>query len=251
MLSKNKLKFFGSFASKKVRVEQGLYVVEGNKMIDELLVSHHKIHSIVARSEWIADYSDKLEHIDVYEASAKDIETISLLKSPQEAWALVYMAYNEHPLPIQQSELVIALDMIQDPGNLGTIIRLADWFGVRQVWCSSETVDVYNPKVVQASMGSVFRVHVLYTNLSTLLAQYTHIPIYAADLQGDSVYDLQLSNPAILVMGNEGNGLSQEILPFVSKFVHIPTFSSHTHKPESLNVSVATAILCSEFKRGM
>lgn len=251
MLSKNKLKFFSSFASKKVRIEHGLFIVEGNKMIDELLVSQYKIHSIVARSEWIEEHSNILANVDVHEASAKDLETISLLKSPQDSWALVHESYNENPLPLEQSELVIALDTIQDPGNLGTIIRLADWFGVRQVWCSSETVDVYNPKVVQASMGSVFRVHVLYTNLSTLLAQHTHIPIYAADLQGTSVYDLQLSNPAILVMGNEGNGLSQEILPFVSKFVHIPTFSSHTHKPESLNVSVATAILCSEFKRGM
>lgn len=251
MLSKNKLKFFSSFASKKVRIEHGLFIVEGNKMIDELLVSQYKIHSIVARSEWIEEHSNILANVDVHEASAKDLETISLLKSPQDSWALVHESYNENPLPLEQSELVIALDTIQDPGNLGTIIRLADWFGVRQVWCSSETVDVYNPKVVQASMGSVFRVHVLFTNLSTLLAQHTHIPIYAADLQGTSVYDLQLSNPAILVMGNEGNGLSQEILQFVSKFVHIPTFSSHTHKPESLNVSVATAILCSEFKRGM
>jgi TrmH family RNA methyltransferase len=172
-----------------------------------------------------------------------------LLKSPQDAWALVYTEYKSDPLLIEQSELVLALDTIQDPGNLGTIIRLADWFGVRQIWCSSQTVDVYNPKVVQASMGSIFRVHMVYGNLFTLLAQHSYIPIYAADLQGENVYTQQLPKQAIVVMGNEGNGISQEILPFISTFLHIPSFSTHSHKPESLNVSVATAILCSEFKR--
>ena len=149
------------------------------------------------------------------------------------------------PMP---SGLVLALDGVQDPGNLGTIVRIADWFGITDIYCSMDTADVYNPKVVQATMGSLAHVHVFYTNLTTLLSHY-HGPVYGMMLDGDDIYQQELSNEGIIVMGNEGNGITEDIRKLLNRRLLIPNFNSGSETAESLNVAIATAITCSEFRR--
>lgn len=249
MLSKNKIKYFCSFHNKKQRVECNLFIVEGNKMVEELIHSDYKIESIVANSEWILNHSDYNFTCEIFEASVEDLQKISLLQNPQEVWALVECKSQEETILIKKNELIIALDGIQDPGNLGTIIRIADWYGITQIWCSEDTVDVYNPKVIQATMGAVFRIKIVYGNLIDKFIKYDSVPKYAALLEGTNVYTTELSQQAILIMGNEGNGISKNVLQYVNHGIHIPSFNESEKSSESLNVAVATGILCSEFKR--
>jgi RNA methyltransferase, TrmH family len=249
MLSKNKIKYFCSFHNKKQRVEYNLFIVEGNKMVEELIHSDYKITSIVATSEWILKHSDYNFTCEVIDATVEDLQKISLLQNPQEVWALVECKSQEKTFSIGENELILALDGIQDPGNLGTIIRIADWYGISQIWCSEDTVDVYNPKVIQATMGAVFRVAISYGSLIEKLQKCTSIPIYAALLDGTNVYSTELSQKAILIMGNEGNGISKNVIQHINYGIHIPSFNESEKSSESLNVAVATGILCSEFKR--
>ena len=243
-LSKNKLKYFASFGKKKVRDEEQKFVVEGNKSVEELLQSSFRVEAIVATREWLDTHTIPCES---YEASHEEIEKISLLQHPQDVWALAYC--KDYGSQTTLHGLVLALDGVQDPGNLGTIIRLADWFGVSQIICSTDCVDVYNPKVVQATMGAIFRMPVRYVDLPEFLRNTKECVTFAADMAGENVYEAELPENAVLVMGNEGNGISDAVASLVNRTIHIPSFNTTGKTSESLNVAVATAILCSEFKR--
>jgi len=249
MLSKNKIKHYRTFHAKKTREAEAKFIVEGTKMVEELLATPLKIDTLVATDEWLSSRhcGRLLSEVEVLSATEAEIQAISTLQNPQQVWALVEKPGNE--IQFSSRGLILALDGIQDPGNMGTILRIADWFGVSQVLCSPDCVEIYNPKVVQASMGAIFRVPVLHGNLQDFFAACTHSDIFAADLQGENVYTAILPADSILVMGNEGNGLSAEIKKCIQHKLHIPTFKQGGEHSESLNVAVAAAILCSEFRR--
>ena len=208
-------------------------------MVEELLSSGFEIQTIYAQSNWIENHSFD----NIIEISEKELASISSLKNPNEVLAVVSKKKVEN---IDLSGLTIALDNIQDPGNLGTIIRTADWFGIKNIVCSSDSVDVYNPKVLQATMGSFFRVNLVYVDLVEFFNQNSKLTVYGALLNGDNVYNQQLlKSNAVLLMGNESKGVSDNLLPFITSKISIPKLG----KAESLNVSIATAILCAEFTK--
>lgn len=238
-ISKNKIKWVRSLHQKKFRDEMGLYLVEGEKMVNEALI-HCKddIETIYC----LKDFINSNNLIDIQFITEDELNQISTLKTPNKALAVVRKPKTkQHPVP---SGLTLALDGIQDPGNMGTILRIADWFGIKNIVCSKTTVECFNPKVVQASMGAIFRTDVFYVDLSTWLNE-VKIPVYGALLEGTNVYNTELEENAVLLMGNEGQGISKELLPLISHPIMIPRFGS----AESLNVSIATGILVSEFKR--
>lgn len=240
-LSKNKIKWIRSLHLKKQRDELGLFIVEGEKMVHEALkFSIDSIETIIHTLEFdLTDFKG-----ETYQIANKELEQISTLKTPNKAFAILRQK-RESPV-INKEKLIIALDGIQDPGNLGTILRIADWYGISDIVCSKNTVDYYNPKVVQASMGAIFRVQVHYLDLADWLSNCS-LTIYGALLEGRNIYtDKNLKN-GVLLMGNEGNGISSDLLPLITHPISIPRFG----EAESLNVSVATAILVSEFKRSV
>ncbi len=241
MLSKNKIKLIQSLKSKKNRNKLGLFVVEGEKSVSEFL--KNKIYELDTVF-YTKDYSGNPSLDNHFLIREDALKKISFLKTPQKVLAVFKKNSKKKLL---KSNLTLALDTIQDPGNLGTIIRLCDWFGVTEIICSENTVDCYNPKVVQATMGSLNRVTVKYLDLQQYLTKTTKM-IYAADMVGENVYQTNLNNQAVLVMGNEANGISDTIMELVSKKVRIPRFGN-LQKTESLNVATATGILLSEFKR--
>lgn len=252
MLSKSKIKFIQSLSQKKFRETSNAFLVEGNKMVQEALHSNFQI-LFLACTEDFAEFHPEISS-RVNEWVVTDNETLSrasLQKNPQDALAILVQPENTVPEINSGSDLCLALDFIQDPGNMGTILRIADWFGIGQVICSENTVDVYNPKVVQASMGAVFRINTSFTDLPAFLeiARIKNIPIYGTFLGGADIYRETLTSNGIVVLGNEGNGISDAVEKHVSKKLNIPCFSTSANKPESLNVAVAAAICCSEFRR--
>jgi len=252
MLSKNKIKLIQSLNRKKDRDESGLFLVEGNKMVEEALRSEFKISTLVCTPQF-ADQHPEMQSraTEIIEADRDSIQKASLLQNPQEALAIVAQLAIEIPKLNLNTELCLALDFIQDPGNLGTILRIADWFGIETVICSENTVDVFNPKVVQASMGAIFRIKTQYTNLENFLLETSksQIPVYGTFMDGNNIYKESLTPNGIIVLGNEGNGISDQISKLVTRKIAIPTFSTNTNKAESLNVAIAASICCSEFKR--
>jgi RNA methyltransferase, TrmH family len=252
MLSKNKIKLIQSLNRKKDRDESGLFLVEGNKMVEEAIRSDFTIETLVCTSIFASQHPDVQSRAkEIIESDQESIQKASLLQSPQEALALVRKPESSKPDLNLGIDLCLALDFIQDPGNLGTILRIADWFGIDTVICSENTVDVYNPKVVQASMGAIFRIKIWYTNLEDLLSETvkSQIPVYGTFMDGSNIYTESLTKNGIIVLGNEGNGISEPISQLVNRRIAIPTFSSNTNKAESLNVAIAASICCSEFKR--
>jgi TrmH family RNA methyltransferase len=252
MLSKNKIKQIQSLNRKKFRDDSGLFLVEGNKMVEEALRSEYCIQTLVCTGDFLHDHPKIHNRPEELIETEKDfIQKASLLQNPQDALAIVYIPELTKISSNPEKELILALDFIQDPGNLGTILRIADWFGIKNVVCSENTADVYNPKVVQASMGAIFRVKTNYLNLDTYLieAKKSNIPVYGTFLEGKNIYTEQLSENGILVLGNEGSGISVSVSRLVSHKLFIPSFSTEINKPESLNVAIATAICCSEFRR--
>ena len=252
MLSKNKIKLIHSLSRKKQRDESELFLVEGNKMVEEALRSDFQIETLICTTEFISKYLQSNSKInELIETDSEQIQKASLLQSPQDAMALIKMPCNNEPKLNLKENIILALDFIQDPGNLGTILRIADWYGINTVVCSENTVDVYNPKVIQASMGAIFRVKSWYTELSSFIrsASSDGIPVYGTFLEGMNIYNEKLTKNGIVVLGNEGNGISGIVGNLVTNKLYIPSFSSNTNKPESLNVAIATAICCSEFKR--
>lgn len=245
MISKNQIKFIRSLELKKNRKRESLFVAEGPKVIEELLKLKTP-HTIIATKEWI-DNNPKISN--VIEVSERELESASLLKTPQQVLALFGIETTVQDLNIDNNKLYLALDGIQDPGNLGTIIRIADWFGIDTIYCSNETVDVYNPKVIQATMGSIARVKVVYTDLCNLISNLSdEMPVYGTFLDGSDIYKKELTPNGIIVMGNEGKGITKELKSLITNKLLIPSFSIGD-TAESLNVAIATAITCSEFKR--
>lgn len=242
MLTKNDIKLITRLKQKKYRLQDGLFVVEGIKTIREFLKSSFKLSYLYTTETF--DLASNLETL----ISEKDLKKISFFTNPNTALALFEIP--ENTSNYKENELVVALDAVNDPGNLGTIIRLCDWFGISRLVCSTNTVDCYNPKVVQSTMGSLTRVHIVYTDLETYLKD-TDLPVFGTFMDGENVYKKQeLPEKGILVMGNEANGISSTIEALVTQKIAIPRFGN-LQATESLNVATATAILLSEFKRNM
>lgn len=250
MITKNQIKHLSSLKQLKFRKEFREFVVEGEKMLAELLKSDLEILSVYALEEWINTNEDLLLslNIDICKVSPKVLERISSLKTPNKVLALVKMP--EYPLPQKSDfeDLVLVLDKIQDPGNLGTIIRTADWFGVKHIVCSEDTVDLFNTKVIQSTMGSFLRVKTHYTKLSGFLKNNVSqgLNIYGALLDGENVYDHKFPGKGILIIGNESKGISDEIEQLITHRISIPAHKNS--KAESLNASVAAGILMGEFR---
>ncbi|MDT0553248.1 TrmH family RNA methyltransferase [Urechidicola vernalis] len=240
MLSKNQIKLIKSLHQKKYRTKNNLFIVEGVKGVNEFLNSHFSLEKLFCTE----NFSNQLDSEIVEVISAVELKKISNLNSPNEVLGIFKI-----PKPKKQDleKFSIVLDEINDPGNLGTIIRLCDWFGVEQLICSENTVDCYNSKVVQSTMGSLSRVSIIYTDIKQFI-KYSNLPIYAAMMNGENVYKASLPENGILVMGNEANGISSEVSELITNKIAIPKFGK-TQLTESLNVATATAILLSEFKR--
>lgn len=239
MLSKNQIKLIISLKQKKFRQSHGLFVVEGIKGIKELLGSAFELYHLFETSN-VFDTS-----INRTQITERDLLKISFLKTPNKALALFKIPTSQ---PINNNKLIVALDSVRDPGNLGTIIRLCDWFGIDTLVCSNKTVDCYNPKVIQATMGSITRVNIHYVDLEDFVRKQSNTIVFGAFMDGDTVYNETLPDQGILIMGNEANGISKPIEALVTKRVSIPRFGK-LKSAESLNVATATAILLSEFRR--
>ena len=238
-LSKNKIKWIRSLQLKKNRDELGLFIVEGEKMVQEAIENFSQQIDFLVVTKFSSIKTDDVS-FEVAIATDEELKSISTLKNPNKSLVVLKL-----PAKIRiETSFRIALDGIQDPGNLGTILRLADWFDVKEIICSKETVDVYNPKVVQASMGAIFRIKVTYCDLEDYLKKSKET-IFGALLEGQNIYKKSVEPKGILVLGNEGNGISEKIIPLITEPITIPRFG----QAESLNVSVATGILLSEFFR--
>lgn len=243
MISKNQIKYIHSLEQKKNRRNEMCFVAEGPKIIEELL----KIYTprmIFATKTWIEENNN----INAEEITEQELSKLSFLQHPQSVLAVFPIPQHNIDI-IDPNKLYLALDGVQDPGNLGTIIRIADWFGIDTILCSLDTADAFNPKVVQATMGSIARVKIIYTNLYDLIKDHANqMPIYGTLLDGENIYQKQLAPNGIIIMGNEGNGLSTPIRSLLSERLLIPSYNL-SDTAESLNVATATAIICSEFRR--
>ena len=248
MLSKNKIKQITSLSQKKYRDESGLFIAEGTKLVVDLLSSFH-CSTLVATSEWIKE-NGKINADEVIEVEADDLKKISNQKTPQGVLALFQKPKYDWGKDDLPQKLSLALDDVQDPGNLGTIIRIADWFGITDIFCSEHSADAFNPKTVQATMGALSQVRVHTVNLEDFLKLCSgNLPVYGTFMNGENIYDKTLTTNGIIVMGNEGNGISSEIEKLVTKRLLIPNFPTGQVTSESLNVGVATALVCAEFRR--
>ena len=255
MISKNQIKFIRQLEQKKFRHREGLFVAEGTKVVGDLLKAGYIPHSLYATPDWIASHSVA----EATEVTDDELTRLSFQQHPQQVLALFpipepaeKLSTVRSALPLGSSkncQLSIALDSVQDPGNLGTIIRIADWFGISNIICSEDTVDAYNPKVVQATMGSIARVNIIYTNLLELLDGLpADFPVYGTLLDGENIYTQELTPHGLIIMGNEGNGISDAVRQRVNRRLLIPDFHNGD-TADSLNVAIATAITCSEFRR--
>jgi TrmH family RNA methyltransferase len=243
MLSKSQIKFIKSLELKKYRKSEGLFVAEGPKVVGDLLEAGWTPHSIFAT----ADY--QYPGVCTQTVTLSELQRISFLQHPQKVLA-TFLIPSQKQIAPSLDKLTLALDGVQDPGNLGTIIRIADWFGIDTVYCSNDTADVYNPKVVQATMGSLAHMSIIYSDLEELFDHLPgNYPVYGTLLDGNDIYKEELSTNGMIVMGNEGNGISETIRRRVTHRLLIPNFNSNRQSAESLNVAIATAITCSEFMR--
>ena len=241
MFSKSQIKLINSLAQKKYRLRHNLFPVEGKKAVAELLSSHLTLHHLFTTEDIFDVPFDKKDVV-----SPTDLKKISQLSTPQTVVALFEIPEDQK---IKEHGLILALDEVQDPGNLGTIIRMCDWFGIKQILCSEGTVDCYNPKVIQATMGSIARVQINYLDLPAYLDEAKRtFPVYGTFLEGKNIYSEDLPVSGIIVMGNEANGISKEVEAKINLKLNIPRFGE-VQKTESLNVATATAIVLSEFRR--
>ncbi len=245
MFSKNKAKFIKSLQIKKFRIEYKQFLTEGTKSILELINSDYVIHDLLVTEKFLQEHSHELtKHAVKAEIiSEKDLSSISAFTTNNAGLAVASTKENLL-LEASKEEFALVLDDIKDPGNLGTILRIADWYGIRKIICSETTADFYNPKVISSSMGSFTRTNIYYCDLGNFLSKTT-IPVYAADLEGKNVHDYAFSSGGYLVMGNESEGLSMEVKKYITEKIHIPRYGH----AESLNVAIATAIICDNIKR--
>ena len=263
MISKAKIKYIKSLEQKKFRRSSGCFVAEGPKVVGELL-DVMQPRMVVAESSWLTRNEEKLQKltkqpgqngfVEIVEVDEEELRKVSFLQHPQEV--LGVFTISETPaddvVKAANSGLSLALDGVQDHGNLGTIIRVADWFGIRTVFCSPMTADIYSPKALQATMGSVARVQTVYMDLAELFHKIDKdLPVYGTFLDGDNIYTTPLSDKGIIVMGNEGNGISAQTAAFISKRLLIPNYPVGVESAESLNVAIATALTCAEFRLRM
>lgn len=247
MISKTDIKKVRLLHQKKYRDEQGLFIAEGPKIVNDLLSSTYRAKEIFATKEFrIHSNISGRPHV----VNEKELEGISALTTPHQVLAVFQMTFPKLDLNLMKEKLVFALDHIHDPGNFGTIIRIADWFGINHIICSETCVDIYNPKVVQSAMGSMARVDVYYKNLASLMEDISRkvsdVKIYGTVLNGKNIYSEKLSDKGIILIGNESRGVSENLMQYVTHKISIPNFSAGA---DSLNAAVATAIICSEFRR--
>jgi RNA methyltransferase, TrmH family len=251
MIGKNKLKLIKSLAQKKYRLKEQSFLAEGDKIVLEVLESDNKVKELFATPDFISENKKYLHNAaQVIESTSAEIKKASFLQQPQSCLAICQLPLQPQ-LPSNIKGIFLFLDGIQDPGNLGTIIRTCDWFGMNFLFCSPDTADVFNPKVIQASMGSFTRVKTIYTPFDALLVylQKTKIPVYGTFLEGKNIYTENLPDKALIILGNEGRGIRKEVADKISFPLNIPSFSQAEKKAESLNVAVTAAIICNEFAR--
>jgi len=245
MLSKSQISFIKSLHQKKYRKEHGLFIVEGIKSIKEFFQSSYQIHTIFYNSEQYNLLPKLPANINLFEVKNAELDKISALQTPQGFLALIHIPKNrELTLTVLKNQFTLVLDGVQDPGNMGTIIRTADWFGFKNIICSADCVEVFNPKTVQATMGSLARVNIYEADLPALLEKNT-IPVFGALLDGESIYKTQWGAEGLVILGNEGKGISAEVIKKINKPVTIPRIG----EAESLNVAVSAAIFCAELVR--
>ncbi|HET6227662.1 MAG TPA: RNA methyltransferase [Bacteroidia bacterium] len=254
MISKNQIKFLNELKQKKGREEHLLFVAEGPKIVSELLSSAIRVKQIYS----VPSAIDKLKiptQVECIEIKPAELERISSLTTPNEMLAVCEIPHYTLNIEELSGKLTLLLDTIKDPGNMGTIIRIADWFGIETIICSHQSADVFNPKVIQATMGSITRVKIHYEELSELIARnqkQTKLPIYGALLEGENIYTQKLPTAAFILIGNESKGIATELIPAISNKITIPSFSHFKTiqgETESLNAAIATSIICSEFRR--
>lgn len=246
-LSKNKIKYFKSLKEKKFRNQYNCFVAEGEKIVFDLMGTC-KCQLIAALPD-IISLHDELTAEEIIVASEGELKRATSFKSPPSVIAVFYQPeFNEKELDLYNN-LSLVLDGVQDPGNVGTIVRIADWFGIKNIFCSYDCADIFNPKTIQATMGSIARVRVIYTDIIELIQKNNNLPVYGTFLDGKSIYNESLSSNGFIVMGSEGKGISSEIELLISDRLFIPNYPIDIKSSESLNVAVATAITCSEFRR--
>ena len=258
MLSKARIKWIKSLEQRKHRQENMAFVAEGPKLVGELLPFMTPLY-LAATEEWAAAHPEAMRQArEADVVSRAELERASLLRTPQTVLAVLPLPERQLDVNALHGCLSLALDGVQDPGNLGTILRIADWFGIRHVICSEGTVDAYNPKCVQSSMGALARVGVYQVGSLVEFLRYaqaqadlrqTGIPVYGTFLDGNNIYDEEITPNGIIVMGNEGNGISDDVRQLITHRLYIPNYPLGSQTTESLNVAVATAIVCAEFRR--
>lgn len=255
MTGKNKIKHLKSLKIKKYRDIHGEYIIEGEKIISELLeYNPHMIKELAATEQWLKNSSIKNINVikDIITVSQSDIKKISSFKTSGDVMVVLQIPEYQVIKTEILTNVSLVLDKIQDPGNLGNIIRIADWFGINNIFCSVDCVDCLNPKVIQATMGAIIRIKVHYLDLKELLEEYSSVPgfrIYGTFLKGRSIYDQSLDNKGFIILGNESKGISAEYLPYIKSRLVIPKYASNGNSIESLNIAAAAAIVCSEFRR--
>lgn len=255
MISKNRLKYVRSLEMKKYRKAEGMFVAEGHKLVGDLL-DVFECKYLAATSEWLSANAAWVERqrrsgVEVDEVTDEELKRASFQETPQQVLAVFkQLTYEVDVNEVARKQLCLVLDDVQNPGNLGTIVRLADWFGIEHIFCSKGCADIYNPKTVQATMGGIARVQVHEADLPELLSRLDKdIPVYGTFLDGENMYGKELENRGLIVMGNEGKGVSKEVAAFVTERLYIPNYPEGRETSESLNVAIATAIVCAEFRR--
>ena len=248
-ISKAKVKIIKSMHQKKARKQTGSFLAEGPKLVDELL-SCTPCSFLVATSSYLSSHPNLPQDIEVFEVSQEELANVSQLQHPQQVLAIFEQIKKDVDYSQPITRLCLSLEDVQDPGNLGTILRVADWFGIKTIYCSTETADIYNPKVVQATMGAIARVQVHYVDLLDMIKKLPkETPVYGTLLDGDNIFEKELSVEGLIVMGNEGRGLSEEMKECITHKILYPSFPPNRVGTESLNVAMATALICGEFRR--
>lgn len=247
MISKATIKKIHALDQRKQRNKEQMFVAEGPKLVGELCAVMRPAY-IAALPQWADSHEALLGNVEHDIVTPDELQRASLLCQPQQVVALFPIPHYDWDVRSLEGKLSLMLDCVQDPGNLGTIVRLADWFGIHHVVCSPDTADVYNPKATQATMGALARVRVHYCNLPALLEQTT-LPVYGTFLDGENIYNRTLTPHGIIVMGNEGRGISEAVARHVNERLFIPNYPLGATTTESLNVAIATSIVCAEFRR--